>query len=292
MGGFHYYKDGEPRHPLSRHDVVQLVRRGDLVPPTDEEIRNWSQGDGLSKTIAVVQTLWFVIQAIARRIEGLPITQLEIMTLAYATITVAVYLAWWDKPQNVGGPVRVAVKELPEPAPVEKRKYWATHIFYVVAGMQDTLVDLRHKRHVPTFYGGGTYIKPPLVGGSGYNHISADAIALVFAMVFGAVHCAVWQYPFPSVAERHIWRVSSLAIVALPAAMLVPVLVMLIMMWNSVQIPDFVPHGLFPFLFNLCSLPYITVRLQLIAISFSTLRSLHLDAYRAVQWTLRIPHST
>ncbi|KAI0059818.1 hypothetical protein BV25DRAFT_1808398, partial [Artomyces pyxidatus] len=110
MGGFHCYVDGKPKHPLSRGDVVELVKSGDLVPPTDEEIRNWSQGDVLSKTLAVVQTLWFVVQAIARGIEGLPITQLEIMTLAYTTITVAMYVAWWDKPQNVGGPVRVAVK--------------------------------------------------------------------------------------------------------------------------------------------------------------------------------------
>ncbi|KAI0059823.1 hypothetical protein BV25DRAFT_1026425 [Artomyces pyxidatus] len=293
MGGFHYYKDGEPRHPLSRHDVVQLVRRGDLVPPTDEEIRNWSQGDVLSKTIAVVQTLWFVIQAIARRIEGLPITQLEIMTLAYTTITVAMYVAWWDKPQNVGGPVRVAVKELPEPALVQPRQYWSTHIFYVIAGMQDTLVDLRHKRHVPTFYGGSTYHNTLLVGGSGHNHmISADVTALCAAIVFGAVHCVAWSYAFPTPTEHHIWRVFSLIIVTLPAAMLVPVLAMLIMLRNSVKIPDIIGIGLFPFLFTSCSLPYIAARLHLLALSFSTLRSLPPEAYHAVQWTLLIPHFT
>ncbi|KAI0059833.1 hypothetical protein BV25DRAFT_1918208, partial [Artomyces pyxidatus] len=45
MGGFHCYVDGKPKHPLSHGDVVELVKSGDLVPPTDEEIRNWSQGD-------------------------------------------------------------------------------------------------------------------------------------------------------------------------------------------------------------------------------------------------------
>ncbi|KAI0054197.1 hypothetical protein BV25DRAFT_1762989, partial [Artomyces pyxidatus] len=32
MGGFHYYDNGEPQHPLSRWDVVKLVRTGALVP--------------------------------------------------------------------------------------------------------------------------------------------------------------------------------------------------------------------------------------------------------------------
>ncbi|KAI0062786.1 hypothetical protein BV25DRAFT_1825331 [Artomyces pyxidatus] len=89
MGGFYLFKSGEPQHPLSRQDVVELVRTGDLVPPTEDEIRGWSQGDGLSKTLAIAQTLWFVVQCVARRIEGLPITQLELMTLAYTTITIA-----------------------------------------------------------------------------------------------------------------------------------------------------------------------------------------------------------
>lgn len=282
MGGFYHYKNGKPQHPLSRKDVVDLVKNGDLVLPIDEEIRNWSQSDVLSKTLAVVQTLWFIIQAIARRTEGLPITQLEIMTLAYAVITVAMYVAWWDKPQNVGGPVRVAVKEMPEPERVPERA-WHMRIFDIVAGWQDDLVNLRRDRRVPTFYGGSAL-------GKGDNSFRADFIALCAAMVFGAVHCAAWHYVFPSHAEKLIWRVSSLAIVALPAAMLVPVLVLLL--WDFVDTSDFVDQLLFPFMFALCAPLYIAARLLLLALSFSTLRSLPPDAYRAVQWTLRIPHFT
>ncbi|KAI0059825.1 hypothetical protein BV25DRAFT_1026523 [Artomyces pyxidatus] len=210
MGGFHYYKNGEPLHPLSREDIVNLVRRGDFYPPAEEEIRGWSQGDALSKALAVVQTLWFVVQVIARRVEGLPVTQLEIMTLAYTTITVAMYVAWWDKPQNVCSPVRVAVKELPEPASPVKEYAWYVRIFAIIIGGQDLVVDLRNERRVPTFYGGGT---------NGYNGLYADVIALAAAMVFGAVHCAAWNSVFPSRAEKMIWRVSSVAIIALPGEM-------------------------------------------------------------------------
>ncbi|KAI0056476.1 hypothetical protein BV25DRAFT_1813921, partial [Artomyces pyxidatus] len=189
MGGFHFYKNGMPQYPLSRYDVIVLVYSGQLVPPTDEEIRNWSQSDGLSKTLAVVQTLWFVVQAIARRVEGLPITQLEIMTLAYTSITVAMYVTWWDKPKNVSGPFRIAVKELPELVSVDEWT-WYRHIFYLIAGWHDRSITLRKERRVPTFYGGG------ILGGDA-NTFGADVIALIAAMVFGAVHCAAWHYVFP-----------------------------------------------------------------------------------------------
>ncbi|KAI0059836.1 hypothetical protein BV25DRAFT_1918210 [Artomyces pyxidatus] len=282
MGGFHYYKDGQPQSPMSRDDVVVLVYSGNLVLPTDEEIRNWSHSDVLSKALAIIQTLWFVVQAIARRMEGLPITQLEIMTLAYTTITVAMYVAWWDKPQNVGGPVRVAVKELPRLASAWKRE-WYLRIFDIIAGWQDSHVNLRKERRVPLFYGGST-------GDVGDNSsFLADVLALLAAVVFGAVHCAAWHYAFPSYAETMIWRISSLAIVALPAAMLVPVLVMLL--WYT-STPDSLDRILFPVMFALCAPLYIAARLLLLALSFSTLRSLPPEAYHAVQWTLLIPHFT
>ncbi|KAI0059844.1 hypothetical protein BV25DRAFT_1029770 [Artomyces pyxidatus] len=280
MGGFHYYNVGKPQHPLSHRDVVTLGKNGELVPPTDEEIRNWSQSDVLSKTLAILQTLWFVVQAIARRIEGLPITQLEIMTLAYTIITVAMYVVWWDKPQNVGGAVRVAVKKLPEPGWVFPEE-WYMSVFYIITGGQDDHVDLREERRVPTFYSGGDT--------DDNNPLYADILALLAAMVFGAVHCAAWHYDFPSHAEKLIWRVSSLAIVALPAVMLIPVLVLL---WWYFNTPEFVERVLFPVMICFCAPLYIAARLFLLALSFSTLRSLPPEAYRAVQWTLRIPHFT
>lgn len=107
MGGFLFYNTEGPRYPLSPAVVVELVRRGHLVPPTADEISNQSKGDAVSKGVAVAQTLWFVVQCIARRAEHLPVTNLEVMTLAYTVITVAMYAAWWEKPLNVDCAVRV-----------------------------------------------------------------------------------------------------------------------------------------------------------------------------------------
>ncbi|KAI0062775.1 hypothetical protein BV25DRAFT_1915899 [Artomyces pyxidatus] len=277
MGGFHYYENGEPQHPLSRFDVVKLVETGNLVPPTEDEIRGWSQGDALSKGLAIVQTLWFVVQCVARRVEDLPITQLEVMTLAYTTITVVMYIAWWSKPQNVGGPVRVAVKTFPEPKPLREFS-WYWRVFYIISGAHDVLIDLTDEPCVPTFYGGCTY------GGNGAD---ADIVALAVAMVFGAVHCAAWNYAFPSHVEGLIWRVSSSAIVALPGTMLLIILPL----WGLEGYTGVLQRILLP-LFIISGPIYIAARMFLLALSFTTLRSLPYKAYQAVQWTLLIPHFT
>ncbi|KAI0062817.1 hypothetical protein BV25DRAFT_1825373 [Artomyces pyxidatus] len=278
MGGFHIYEDGEPMHPLSRYAVLELVKTGDLMPPTAEELQGWSHGDTLSKTLAVTQTLWFVIQCIARRVEHLPITQLEVMTLAYTTITVAMYVAWWDKPQNVGCPLRVPVKRQTKPEYVEKVG-WYDHIIFTITGGLDLLVDLNKQQRVPTFYGGSTR--------GDHNDAYADMTALVVAMVFGAVHCAAWDYAFPSGAEERIWRISSVCLVAVPGAMLL----IIASFWRMTNIRERFEFVVMLFFF-VCVPVYIAARILLLVLSFTSLRSLPYDAYQTVQWTLRIPHVT
>ncbi|KAI0048991.1 hypothetical protein FA95DRAFT_979005 [Auriscalpium vulgare] len=224
MGGFHAYDAGKPTHPLSTQDIVQLVAAGELIPPTEEEIQILGQGDGLSKGLAVLQTLWFVGQCMARLATGLPLTELEVVTLAYTMITVAMYIVWWDKPQNVGGPVRIpspesadwSLKEQPErnKAAAEANPILSypviswPRVFHIVNGAEDALVDMTRRAGVPTFYSGP---------GSRYTSGFAVALALVVTIGFGLIHFIAWNSPtFPSHAETLIWRVCSIVVVAVP----------------------------------------------------------------------------
>ncbi|KAK7451697.1 hypothetical protein VKT23_012376 [Stygiomarasmius scandens] len=70
-----------------------------------------SRGDAISKIVVIGQTLWFIIQCIARAIEGLPITNLEIMTLAFAMLNFITYFMWWSKPQGVHYPIKIDISE-------------------------------------------------------------------------------------------------------------------------------------------------------------------------------------
>ena len=103
-----------PLYPLDGLNFGELVEDGTLTFPTESEIKDRSKSDWLAKSLALVQTSWFVIQCIARTAARLPVTELELVTLAYATMTLGIYLAWWDKPRNVVNPIRVFRKPAAE----------------------------------------------------------------------------------------------------------------------------------------------------------------------------------
>lgn len=280
MGGFHYYKEGKPTYPLDlRIDFITLIQSGLLVPPTSDELGDKSKGDSLSKTIAVFQTLWFVIQCIARRADNLAITNLEIMTLAYTVITVAMYAAWWHKPLNVRCPVRVkGDRDRGDPVSFE----WKQIIDYVT-GDQDFYVNLSGEERVPTFW---SSCSSP---GNNKIPLQADVISLSVAMVFGAVHCAAWSYAFPSLAEKQMWRACAIAIAAIPLPM--AGMFAIFDPFNALALGTRrIKKDLQVTLMTLCGLLYIIARIFLLVLSFTTLRNLPLSAYQTVQWTTWIPH--
>ncbi|KIK53940.1 hypothetical protein GYMLUDRAFT_178298 [Collybiopsis luxurians FD-317 M1] len=117
MGGFALYEDKEcvSCDPATEFDQRSFAAHLNLIGRIPEaEIKDRSHSDGFSKLIAIMQTSWFVVQLLARWIEGLPVTELEVMTLAFAAMNVLIYFFWWDKPQGVGYPVRIVQKSADE----------------------------------------------------------------------------------------------------------------------------------------------------------------------------------
>jgi len=53
---------------------------------------------------------WFIVQLAARHAQSLPISLLEIDTLAVAGLTCIAYGLWWKKPKDVGRPYVVQWK--------------------------------------------------------------------------------------------------------------------------------------------------------------------------------------
>ncbi|KIM41091.1 hypothetical protein M413DRAFT_412124 [Hebeloma cylindrosporum] len=103
MGGFTLHKEGRPLRVLEAKELEELSEAGKIEWPTitEEEISDRSKGDYLSKTIVLFQTTWFIGQCIARGAYGLDVTELEVVTLAFATLTGVIYYFWWDKPLDV-----------------------------------------------------------------------------------------------------------------------------------------------------------------------------------------------
>src|SRR5438105_11223396 len=81
--------------------------------PSKEDIEDKCKADGLVKSIAAVQFLWFLTSTLARIVEGLPITTLELSTLAYIPGTMLAIAYWWSKPCDVGEPMLVSTPGKP-----------------------------------------------------------------------------------------------------------------------------------------------------------------------------------
>lgn len=108
MGGFHQYAGDQPLLCLTPFDVTRLISRGLLTPPSEDEIKDRSKSNSFSKLFVLVQTLWFVMQCIARHIQHLPITELEVATAAYTVPILGMYICWWNKPLGVTQPICVS----------------------------------------------------------------------------------------------------------------------------------------------------------------------------------------
>ncbi|EEB87467.1 hypothetical protein MPER_15171, partial [Moniliophthora perniciosa FA553] len=108
MGGFMLVdKSGVPKGTLTYWSIRQLKEMNLIAFPciTEKEIQDKSKGDALSKAILLLQTSWFLLQVVARATRNLPITELELVTIAFASLNLFAYGFWWKKPLNVGFPV-------------------------------------------------------------------------------------------------------------------------------------------------------------------------------------------
>ena len=310
MGGFHLFErcseetsngdrnksreDDKPLYPLQASDLEQCDSYSEsFIMPTKAEIEDKGKSDWLAKSLVLLQTSWFVMQCIARAINHLPVTHLEIVTLAYAAMNFAIYIFWWNKPLNVNRPVRVFRKS--ERSATQHQvisrearcsRAWELTlreigegleaIFGYIAGNQDYYVDLSREDRVPRFWADST-------GEQGI----ADPIVLGVGVCFGAIHCISWGFPFPTHTELLMWRVSCVAITAVPIYIS---LGLPLGLWLAVM--DFKKFSKTVAFFSAISggILYILARAITLVLAFTSLRDLPPGAYETVHWTTFIPH--
>ncbi|KAF8331690.1 uncharacterized protein EI90DRAFT_2972306 [Cantharellus anzutake] len=152
---------------------------------TRKEILDRSKGDAISKCLVVLQLLWFIIQYVGRWGTHLNRSQLETMTLAYAALSVFVYVLWWNKPVNIQCAIHVTKetsdKNLDQPTPKTELQ-----------------------------------VDADLVQLSGPQETEVLFIFAVTGMIFGGIHCFAWSFPFPTHTEMILWRVSAIYITVAP----------------------------------------------------------------------------
>jgi uncharacterized membrane protein YsdA (DUF1294 family) len=97
---------------IAPRGVLELARL-DKIPNVDKEtIVGRSKADLLTKFVVVSQALWMLVQTVGRKASGLPVTLLELNTLAHVGCALLLYLIWWKKPQDVTESTKIHVDAL------------------------------------------------------------------------------------------------------------------------------------------------------------------------------------
>jgi len=209
MGGFRIRlnRGGEATptdYRLTADAVILLYRRG-LVNweqiPLHEEIEDRSKADWFIKGLAVFQASTFVIKSIGRVAQGLPITTLELTTLAYLPGMAALSFLWWHKPYDVTKATLLELKgnENGGRESASMTNDWLRSTSQLALPYEDFPLAMECIRSARFALG-------PINRWGG-------VAGLCFA-VFGAIHCAAWSFEFATTGERWAWRASSLTISA------------------------------------------------------------------------------
>jgi len=261
MGGFFYKTSRDDPDeigitPSPYCDPLVTLIRNRKITLTEGEIQDRSKGDILSKGFVVLQTLWFMVEFFARMDQRLPVTELELVTLAYAILNIAIYFLWWKKPQNVRYPFRVYADKLDEPVEktvpalpaslppsdpmnvaasseiVQLPRLELQQSLRLPSVVNDSKAREEHHPHfiasfnlfgrliIVTSQANSTSFTTDTAGSSGTLSPSdthiAAGLSTALAVVFGALHMAAWSFTFPSTTEKTLWRASSLAVTCLP----------------------------------------------------------------------------
>ena len=306
MGGFHLFEhssekgsdaqytsqeDDLPLHPLVANDLTH--DNYSFTMPTEAEIKDRGKSDSLARTFVLLQTSWFIMQCIARGVEHLPLTHLEIVTLAYVAMNFVIYIFWRNKPVNVNRPVRVFRKSEPretqrlvtEPISEGRELGWEAigkgllTIFKFIIGIRDRDVNLSREDSVPMFWANST---------DGNELVFADFIVLVVCVCFGAIHCIAWFFSFPTHTELLMWRISSITITAAPVY--IPLIFFLAGLLGGLLEFEKSAYIVFYSAPVIGGILYILARAITLVLAFTSLRDLLPGAYETVRWTTFIPH--
>ncbi len=120
MGGFAIAfppaDDGtESRANLTVENIRSLMKdKPDFIIPKLQvpltSITDRSKSSSLGKALLFVQVAWFCLNCASRLAQRLPLSLLEVSTLAHGVCTLASYAVWWSKPLNIDEPTLIHVQ--------------------------------------------------------------------------------------------------------------------------------------------------------------------------------------
>jgi hypothetical protein len=227
-----------------------------------EKIEGRSKSDSFVKAVACLQVLWLVAQSCARVAQDLPLTTLELSTMAFILYALVNYSLWWNKPQDVTVPVDITIS-----ANIVSDRHFMALIY--------------HNRRVLNYYP---------VAKSQEFYLSVLLPLSLWSLLFGGIHCAAWNFSFPSPTEQLLWKIAAVfATVSVPIFMLLHVATTVV--YQFISDTEQIDSEVFGSVMLAILVPIYTIsRLYLVVEVFIALRSLPPACYETVVWSKFLPH--
>ncbi|KUJ06551.1 uncharacterized protein LY89DRAFT_790414 [Mollisia scopiformis] len=158
--------------------------------PSDVDIKDRSKTDSFTATLAIVQSLWLVLECIGRTVGGASISELELSTCAFVLCSLVSYGFWWNKPYDIE---HRSVITFPESTQSHVLKVVSKH--NLTSDYNNDRVRFEDDRTYPDIF-----------------RLYSWYIMASLAVLIVAIHLAAWNWLFPSHVELWLWRLSCLAV--------------------------------------------------------------------------------
>jgi hypothetical protein len=272
---------------------------------------------------------------------GLPITQLELATMAFVVCALTMYLLWWNKPFGVESRTYITTvaydesvkrtiaerlykpykydnylvndntiypeyfaRELGFPGrgefvskdELDKAKHFvlkADREFHIQDLTWNQFLDLAVPFELPSEYG-----LIPLLGimvGSVFGRPNSGQpnrepiVTLAFyatGTLFSAFHIAAWNWEFPSITVRMLWRIFAIAATSTYPFTLLYALMALLMSKTGTGSNELVSKIILSFVLAI----YVVSRIGLMVLIFYCFASMPAGVYETVDWLQFLPH--
>ncbi|KAE9376095.1 hypothetical protein N431DRAFT_371135 [Stipitochalara longipes BDJ] len=317
--------------PLDAEQIHYLVKNRYIDYPAldKDEIEDKNKSDGLARLLTACQALWFLASSIARPIQGLSMTTLELTTISFIIVMFGTSYCWFHKPSDISRPVILQCKTSiayirSEAGYHDPDNYQSTPLDFinqdpfVMDPIWDYYVQLLQMMRIPLFSRrisvrphnrnrSDKFLKPEL---------DFELFYSVIALCFSATFMCAWNFYFPSGIERILWRcasVYSLVFIAVGGSYSWLWHIKLFDKHRAAPLPSIEidgyprsqitvaskltklspPEGIPKILFyplTFLSVFYCLFRLYVFVEDFIGLRNVPSSAYASVNWSPYIPH--
>ena len=202
--------------PITGKHLFWLVKNGVIEYPdvSTKELWDKSKQATIGKLVACVQIFYLVVQSIARAIQRLAITTMELSALAIVVCSIMTSACWLYKPVDVSTSLKLRtnatideILALGGDAAMEE-PWKETPLDFVDDLKPSWSLNVQTFMHMPV----EPFERPiPRLGNDRLPHLRGKhKVALCAAtLAYASIHLAGWNFVFPTQTEQILWRLSS-----------------------------------------------------------------------------------